>query len=79
VKKLLLKGFDLNTVSKCSEIEPRIGDTIEKLDVCRKLWREAQIKSINPRDTPLYSSVIAEYTDKYVKYYFELLAKVGGM
>ena len=50
-----------------------------KLDVCRKLWREAQIKSTKPRDTPIYYSVLTESTDKYVKAYFRLLAEVGGM
>jgi len=50
-----------------------------KLDVCRKLWREAQIKSATPRDIPIYSCVLTESTDKYVKYYFELLGEVGGM
>jgi len=50
-----------------------------KLDVCRKLWREAQIKSMKTRDVPIYSCVLTKATDEYVKYYFELLAEVGGM
>jgi len=50
-----------------------------KLDVCRKLWREAQIKSMKTRDVQLYSSVLTESTDEYVKAYFKLLAEVGGM
>ena len=72
-------GFDLNTANKCSEIELQIGDTSEKLEVCRKLWCETNVKSMKPRDVPRYSSTIAEYTDEYVKYYFKLLAEVGGM
>jgi hypothetical protein len=50
-----------------------------KLDVCRKLWREAQVKSTKHRDVPRYSCVLTKATEKYVKAYFKLLAEVGGM
>lgn len=69
----------MNTANKCREMGLQIDDTIEKLDVCRSLWREANVKSIKPRDVQLYYSVLTESTDKYVKYYFKLLAEVGGM
>jgi len=38
---------------------------MKELDVYRSLWREAQIKSTKPRDTPIYYSALTESTDKY--------------
>ncbi len=50
---------------------------MKELEVYSSLWRETNVKSTKPRDIPLYSRV-TESTDKYVKYYFKLLAEVGG-
>ncbi len=53
---------------------------MKELDVYSNLWRETKVKSMKPRDMPLYFNVVVtESTEKYVKYYFKLLAEVGGM
>jgi hypothetical protein len=69
----------VNTANRCREIEPKLGSTIEKLDAYSNIWRETKVKSMKPRDIPIYSCVLTKATDKYVKYYFKLLAEVGGM